>query len=271
MKVLLWIKYLRIYHKAWFFSQNKITFDMVSLWKIISENLTGSHCARLYLKYCTGSAGHLLWSLVCHSHLIGGAFCTTSYFKTNHSLCFYLISRLARKLARRRRTNLLLIAVSVIFFTSWFPLNTLNMVMDIFGHHLEAVTQEVVMEIIKPWFKLRKMVFDWNRLVLSTTLWPTTGVGRNFKEFIHFRPKYRCTLAFRALSSNFIFRCFGANLLKKTISGPDASHFRWLPPLCHQLSLHKPNLVRFFFFHIHLVLDLLSNIETWLWQQKNQI
>ena len=61
----------------------------------------------------------------------------------------------------------------------------------------------------KPWFKLRKMVFDWNRLVLSTTLWPTTGVGRNFKEFIHFRPKYKCTL-----SSHLIFRCFGANLLK---------------------------------------------------------
>ena len=62
----------------------------------------------------------------------------------------FFLFRLARKLARRRRTNLLLIAVSVIFFTSWFPLNTLNMVMDIFGHHLEAVTQEVVMEIIKP-------------------------------------------------------------------------------------------------------------------------
>ena len=38
---------------------------------------------------------------------------------------------------------MLLIAVSVIFFTSWFPLNTLNMVMDIFGNHLEAVTKEV--------------------------------------------------------------------------------------------------------------------------------
>ena len=33
--------------------------------------------------------------------------------------------------------------VSVIFFTSWFPLNTLNMVMDIFGSQLEAVTKEV--------------------------------------------------------------------------------------------------------------------------------
>ena len=113
------------------------------------------------------------------------------------------------------------------------------------------------------------MVFDWNRLVLSTTLWPTTGVGRNFKEFIHFRPQYKCTLAFRALSSNLIFRCFDANLLKNYGSGPDASHFRWLPPLCHQLGLHKPNHVRFSFFH--LILDLISNIETWLRQQKNQI
>ena len=195
MKVLLWIKYLRIYHEAWFFG-NKITFDRVSLWKIISE-IFDRVCWSLAVKPGLPFSSHR-W-----------AFCTTIYFKTNHSLCFYLISRLARKLARRRRTNLLLIAVSVIFFTSWFPLNTLNMVMDIFGHHLEAVTQEVVMEIIKPWFKLRKMVFDWNRLVLSTTLWPTTGVGRNFKEFIHFRPKYKCTL-----SSHLIFRCFGANLLK---------------------------------------------------------
>ena len=61
-----------------------------------------------------------------------------------HFLHFLLLLfRLARKLARRRRTNLLLIAVSVIFFTSWFPLNTLNMVMDIFGNQLEAVTKEV--------------------------------------------------------------------------------------------------------------------------------
>ena len=38
--------------------------------------------------------------------------------------------------------------VSVIFFTSWFPLNTLNMVMDIFGSQLEAVTKEVMMTMM---------------------------------------------------------------------------------------------------------------------------
>ena len=88
-----------------------------------------------------GSAGLLLSNLACHSHLIGGAFAAKVYFCCDISLIFCF--RLARKLARRRRTNLLLIAVSVIFFTSWFPLNTLNMVMDIFGNQLEAVTKEV--------------------------------------------------------------------------------------------------------------------------------
>ena len=139
MKVLLWIKYLRIYHEAWFFG-NKITFDRVSLWKIISEKFD-----RVSLwKIISEIFDRVCWSLAVKPGL---PFSSHRWGVLYYNLLFimlYLISRLARKLARRRRTNLLLIAVSVIFFTSWFPLNTLNMVMDIFGHHLEAVTQEVV-------------------------------------------------------------------------------------------------------------------------------
>ena len=38
--------------------------------------------------------------------------------------------RQARKMARRRKTNLILISVTLVFFVSWAPLNILNMFLE---------------------------------------------------------------------------------------------------------------------------------------------
>ena len=42
-------------------------------------------------------------------------------------------SSITRKLARRKKTNRLLISASIIFFISWAPLNIYNLVLDIFS------------------------------------------------------------------------------------------------------------------------------------------
>ena len=44
-----------------------------------------------------------------------------------------------RKLARRRKTNLMLIIVSLVFFISWAPINFYNLVLDVV--HPFKVTQ----------------------------------------------------------------------------------------------------------------------------------
>jgi hypothetical protein len=41
--------------------------------------------------------------------------------------------RQARKLARRKKTNQMLISVSLVFFLSWAPLNLLNLFLEIHG------------------------------------------------------------------------------------------------------------------------------------------
>ena len=55
--------------------------------------------------------------------------------------CMLAPCRHARKMARRRRTNILMVAVSVIFFTAWLPLNVLNVSMDWIDLSIE--TEEV--------------------------------------------------------------------------------------------------------------------------------
>jgi hypothetical protein len=45
-----------------------------------------------------------------------------------------------RKLARRRKTNLMLIIVSLVFFISWAPINIYNLVLDVV-HPFKVIQQ----------------------------------------------------------------------------------------------------------------------------------
>ena len=47
-------------------------------------------------------------------------------------------NRSNRKMARRKKTNLMLIMVSLVFFLSWAPINVYNLVLDI-GHPFEVM------------------------------------------------------------------------------------------------------------------------------------
>ena len=42
---------------------------------------------------------------------------------------------------RRRRTNIMIISVSVTFFLSWLPLNTLNFMLDLKNEEIEVIFQ----------------------------------------------------------------------------------------------------------------------------------
>ena len=42
-------------------------------------------------------------------------------------------SKLQEKMKRQARTHSLLVSIVVVFASSWFPLNLLNMVMDVFS------------------------------------------------------------------------------------------------------------------------------------------
>ena len=46
-------------------------------------------------------------------------------------------AKLARKMARRKKTNLMLILFSVVFFLSWAPINIYYLVLDI-GHPFQV-------------------------------------------------------------------------------------------------------------------------------------
>ena len=52
-------------------------------------------------------------------------------FNLNRSITENKTNRIQRKLARRKKTNILLIMVSLVFFFSWAPMNIYNLVIDI--------------------------------------------------------------------------------------------------------------------------------------------
>ena len=52
-------------------------------------------------------------------------------FSARHSMSNTNTNKNTRKLARRRKTNLMLIIVSLVFFISWAPINIYNLVLDI--------------------------------------------------------------------------------------------------------------------------------------------
>ena len=52
-----------------------------------------------------------------------------------------------RKLARRKKTNLMLILVSLVFFLSWAPINIYNLVLDI-GHPFKVFSH--IVRILNP-------------------------------------------------------------------------------------------------------------------------
>ena len=54
-----------------------------------------------------------------------------SAFLSKFSTSTIATSRSKRKLARRKKTNLMLILVSLVFFFSWAPVNIYNLVLDI--------------------------------------------------------------------------------------------------------------------------------------------
>ena len=60
-------------------------------------------------------------------------------------------------------------------------------------------------------------------------------------------------------------------ILRKYFLGRDAAHLRRLPPLCHQLRLHKPNHVRQVQNHVRQIQNRLRQIQSHLRQIQNHV
>ena len=81
----------------------------------------------------------LIYTLVCFiiQYLIPGLSVCLLYTKmmslTNQTASHDSKKTRKRKLARRKKTNRMLIMVSFVFFLSWAPLNILNLTYDIFS------------------------------------------------------------------------------------------------------------------------------------------
>ena len=56
-----------------------------------------------------------------------------SIFNTNDKAIALQNSRLQEKIKKQARTHSLLVSIVVVFASSWFPLNLLNVVLDVFG------------------------------------------------------------------------------------------------------------------------------------------
>ena len=56
-----------------------------------------------------------------------------SIFNTNDKAIVLQNSRLQEKIKKQARTHSLLVSIVVVFASSWFPLNLLNIVLDVFG------------------------------------------------------------------------------------------------------------------------------------------
>jgi neuropeptide Y receptor len=84
--------------------------------------------------------GRLPYSSTCLliQYLIPSAIVALAYTRISQKLdrqtnSVFSSHKKSRQLARRKRTNSLLIVVSLIFFLSWAPINTLNIISDLSG------------------------------------------------------------------------------------------------------------------------------------------
>jgi hypothetical protein len=84
--------------------------------------------------------GRLPYSSTCLliQYLIPSAIVALAYTRISQKLdhqtnSVFSSHKKSRQLARRKRTNSLLIVVSFIFFLSWAPINTLNIISDLSG------------------------------------------------------------------------------------------------------------------------------------------
>ena len=77
-----------------------------------------------------------------------------------------------RKLARRKKTNRLLMSVSIIFFLSWAPLNIYNMILDIF-------TPFDVSRMIYRYFLIQILVYFVGQFSINTDILTTNTDIKN--------------------------------------------------------------------------------------------
>ena len=103
---------------------------------------------KLQLQDWPDESHHLAYTLVCFTiqYLIPCLLVGSIYIR----VCCAFTARLSmagmntnknnRKLARRKKTNLMLILVSLVFFLSWAPINIYNLVLDI-GHPFKVISK----------------------------------------------------------------------------------------------------------------------------------
>ena len=95
--------------------------------------------------------------------------------------------RRARQMKRRKKTNRLLITVSVIFFLSWAPLNIFNIVIDIFDPFQNNETDTEVMLLVFACCHLSAMSSVCSNPIMYGFL------NENFKQSLHsIIKKYSC-------------------------------------------------------------------------------
>ena len=95
--------------------------------------------------------------------------------------------RRARQMERRKKTNRLLITVSVIFFLSWAPLNIFNIIIDIFEPFKNNETDVELMLLLFGCCHLSAMSSVCSNPIMYGFL------NENFKQSLHtLIKKYSC-------------------------------------------------------------------------------
>ena len=95
--------------------------------------------------------------------------------------------RRARQMERRKKTNRLLITVSVIFFLSWAPLNIFNIIIDIFEPFKNNETDVEMMLLLFGCCHLSAMSSVCSNPIMYGFL------NENFKQSLHtLIKKYSC-------------------------------------------------------------------------------